>query len=135
MKKKYNTAITYGTFDLFHIGHLNLLKQIKNLANHVIVGICSDEFCLNKTAKKTPIYATKERAAIISSIKYVDRVIIEDTPEQKLSDIIKYNVDLFVIGNDWQGKFDHLKAHCTVLYLDRTPNISTSIIKKLVKNV
>lgn len=134
MNKQYNTAITYGTFDLFHIGHLNLLKQMKNLASRVIIGVCSDEFCLNKTVKKCTTYSTEERVAIISSIKYVDYVIIENSPEQKLADIIKYNVDLFVIGDDWQGKFDHFKSHCDVLYLNRTKNISTSKIKELIKN-
>ncbi|MDD3265677.1 MAG: adenylyltransferase/cytidyltransferase family protein [Burkholderiales bacterium] len=134
MNKKYKIAITYGTFDLFHIGHLNLLKRMKSLATHVIVGVCSDEFCLNKIVKKQTTYSTEERVAIISSIKYVDSVILENNSDQKLSDIIKYNVDLFVIGDDWQGKFDHFKNHCDVLYLKRTQNISTTKIKELIKN-
>ena len=130
MNYKYHTAITYGTFDLFHIGHLNLLKKIKQMAKQVIVGVCTDEFCMQKQVKKSTIYSTYDRVEIVSSIKYVDKVILEHDQDQKILDILHYNVDLFVIGNDWEGKFDHLKTYCDIIYLERTPNISTSEIKQ-----
>lgn len=122
------TIITYGTFDMFHVGHLNLLKRLSEMADNVIVAVSTDEFNLGK-GKKTLI-PYEQRAAIVESIKYVHKVIPEESWEQKLSDVKKYEVDIFAIGNDWQGKFDFLSELCEVVYLDRTKNISTTDLKK-----
>lgn len=119
--------ITYGTFDLFHIGHLNLLKRLSEMGR-LTVAVSTDEFNLLKD-KKT-IIPFEQRAAIVESIQYVHRVIPEESWEQKVTDIKKYNIDTFVIGDDWKGKFDFLKEYCDVVYLDRTRNISTTSLKK-----
>ena len=129
--KKYNTIITYGTFDLFHIGHLNLLKRIKEMCDTLIVAVSTDEF--NSLKGKKSVIPYEERSQIVAAIKYVDKVIPENTWEQKLTDVEKYNVDCFVIGDDWTGKFDYLKDKCEVLYLSRTPDISTTKIKTILK--
>lgn len=122
------TVITYGTFDLFHIGHLNLLKRAKEMGDYLIVAVSSDEFNAIK-GKKCEI-PDKERMAIVEAIRYVDKVIPETCWEQKSLDVEKYDVDVFVIGEDWKGKFDFLKEQCEVVYLPRTEGISTTDIKK-----
>lgn len=129
---KFNTCITYGTFDLFHIGHLKLLKRIKSMCSNLIVAVSTDEF--NKLKGKNCVIPYEERAAIVAAIKYVDKVIPEDNWEQKLTDVEKYNVDCFVIGNDWEGKFDFLKEKCEVIYLPRTDGISTTELKTKLKS-
>ena len=116
------TVITYGTFDLFHIGHLNLLRRAKALGDYLIVAVSSDEFNLGK-GKVCKIKDT-DRMAIVEAIKYVDKVIPETSWEQKIEDVKKYNVDVFVMGDDWAGKFDFLQAQCQVVYLPRAPEIS-----------
>ncbi|MFT6735244.1 MAG: glycerol-3-phosphate cytidylyltransferase [Polaribacter sp.] len=125
MKKK--TIITYGTFDMFHIGHLNLLKRLKTMGDELIVAVSTDEFNLVK-GKKTLI-PYDQRAEIVAAIEYVDKVIPEENWEQKVRDVKELHVDLFVIGNDWQGKFDFLKEFCEVLYLERTEGVSTTMLK------
>lgn len=121
-------VITYGTYDLFHIGHLNLLKRAKELGDYLIVAVSSDDFNAIKGKKcAIPDY---ERMAIVEAIKYVDEVIPENSWEQKIDDIRKHDVDIFVMGDDWEGRFDFLKEYCEVVYLPRTPNISTTQIKK-----
>ena len=129
---KNKTIITYGTFDMFHIGHLKLLERIKNIADNVIVGVSTDEFNLLKGKKTLIPYS--QRSQIVSAISYVDIVIPESSWEQKIIDIKKYNVDIFAIGNDWEGKFDFLKEYCEVVYLERTKDISTTELKKSLKN-
>lgn len=129
--KKYNTCITYGTFDLFHIGHLKLLERIKSMCSNLIVAVSTDEF--NKLKGKTCIIPYEQRAAIVAGIKYVDKVIPEDNWEQKITDVEKYNVDCFVMGNDWEGKFDFLKEKCEVVYLPHTVGISTTLLKEKIK--
>ena len=129
--KKFNRAITYGTFDLFHIGHLRLLKRISALANELYVAISSDEF--NSIKGKTCVIPFEERKEIIAALNCVTQVIKEDNWEQKISDIQKYHCDLFVMGDDWEGKFDFLKPYCEVIYLPRTQGISTTAIKKSMK--
>ena len=120
--------ITYGTFDLLHYGHINLLKRAKQLGDYLIVGLSTDEF--NSTYKnKTCIQTYEERKAIIEAIRYVDLVIPETNWEQKIQDIQLYHIDTFVIGNDWEGKFDFLKTYCDVQYLERTKGISSSTIR------
>lgn len=129
--KKYNTCITYGTFDLFHIGHLNILKRIKDMCNTLIVAVSTDEF--NKVKGKTCVIPFEQRAAIVAGIRYVDKVIPETDWAQKENDVEKYNVDCFVMGNDWEGKFDFLKDKCDVVYLPRTDGISTTQLKEILK--
>ena len=126
------TVITYGTFDLFHIGHLKLLQRIKNLGDRLIVAVSTDEF--NTLKGKKTIIPYEQRAEIVSNIKCVDLVIPENNWEQKIEDIKKYNVDIFTMGNDWEGKFDFLKEHCEVVYLDRTEGISSTQLKQTLKS-
>ena len=124
-------VITYGTFDLFHYGHLRLLKRAKSMGDYLIVAVSTDEFNFIKNKKCT--YPCFERMEIVKAIKYVDEVIPEDSWEQKIDDIKSNDIDVFVMGNDWEGKFDFLKEHCEVVYLDRTPDISSSGIKLAIK--
>ncbi len=126
------TVITYGTFDLFHIGHLKLLQRLKSLGDKLIVAVSTDEF--NQLKGKKTIIPFEQRAEIISNIKCVDMVIPENNWEQKVEDIKKYNVDIFSIGNDWEGKFDFLKEYCEVVYLDRTDGISSTQLKQTLKS-
>ena len=126
--KKEKIVLTYGTFDMFHIGHLNLLNRLKSLGDKLIVAVSTDEF--NSIKGKKTLIPFEQRALIVQNIKCVDMVISEKNWEQKIDDIKKYNVDIFAIGDDWQGKFDFLKNHCEVIYLPRTQNISTTELKK-----
>ena len=126
--KKEKIVLTYGTFDMFHIGHLNLLNRLKSLGDKLIVAVSTDEF--NSIKGKKTLIPFEQRALIVQNIKYVDIVIAEENWEQKIDDIKKYNVDIFAIGDDWQGKFDFLKDYCEVIYLPRTQNISTTELKK-----
>ena len=123
-------VITYGTFDLLHYGHINLLKRAKSLGDYLIVGLSTDDF--NNTEKNKESYFDYEnRKSLLDAVKYVDLVIPEETWDQKVLDIQKYNVDIFVIGDDWKGKFDYLKDFgIEVVYLPRTNEISTTKIKK-----
>ena len=125
-------VITYGTFDLFHVGHLRLLKRARELGDYLIVGVSTDEF--NRLKYKKHVFPFKERKEIVESIKFVDKVIPEINWEQKIDDIKKYNVDIFVIGDDWKGKFDFLKKYCEVIYLPRTKDISSTLLKDRLKD-
>ena len=125
-------VITYGTFDLFHIGHLNLLKRAKALGDYLIVAVSSDEFNLQK-GKVCKIKDT-DRMQIVEAIKYVDQVIPETSWDQKIEDVKKYDVDVFVMGDVWKGKFDFLKDYCEVVYLPRTEGISSTQLKEELRN-
>ncbi len=125
------TVITYGTFDMFHIGHLKLLKRLSEMGDRVIVAVSTDEF--NQGKGKKTLIPYDQRSQIVESIKYVDMVVPEESWEQKLTDVKKYNVDLFAIGEDWKGRFDFLEELCEVVYLPRTKNISTTDLKKSLK--
>jgi glycerol-3-phosphate cytidylyltransferase len=125
-------VITYGTFDMFHIGHLKLLQRLNNLGDELIVAVSTDEF--NEQKGKTTLIPYEQRAEIVANIKCVDMVIPEYSWEQKVEDIKKHNIDIFAIGDDWQGKFDYLKEHCEVIYLPRTKDISTTKLKKSLTN-
>lgn len=125
-------VITYGTFDLLHKGHIRLLERSKNLGDYLVVGLSTDEF--NTVKGKKSYTSFEDRKYILESIKYVDEVIPEEKWEQKINDIKKYGVDTFVMGSDWEGKFDFLKKYCDVVYLPRTSGISTSIIKDDLSN-
>lgn len=121
-------VITYGTFDLLHYGHINLLKRAKEEGDYLIVALSTDEF--NKLKGKKSYFNYEYRKKLLESIRYVDLVIPENSWDQKSEDIKEFKVDTFIIGNDWKGKFDYLDEYCTVKYLDRTPEISTTKIKK-----
>ena len=122
-------VITYGTFDLLHYGHINLLRRAKQYGDYLIVALSTDEFNWEEKRKKCYFDAEK-RTQLLEAIRYVDLVIPEESWEQKRTDVREYHVDTFVMGNDWEGKFDFLKEFCEVVYLPRTPEISTSQIKK-----
>jgi len=124
-------VITYGTFDMFHVGHLNLLRRLSEMGDRLIVAVSTDEF--NKGKGKKTLIPYDQRSQIVESIKYVDMVVPEESWEQKLTDVKKYNVDVFAIGEDWKGKFDFLEDLCEVVYLPRTKNISTTDLKKSLK--
>lgn len=124
--------ITYGTFDVLHYGHVNLLKRAKALGDYLIVGLSSDEF--NAIKNKKSYYTFEQRKMILEACRYVDLVIPENNWEQKIKDIQKYQADVFVMGDDWKGRFEYLKDYCEVMYLSRTPEISSTRIKCYLKN-
>lgn len=124
-------VLTYGTFDLFHVGHLNLLKRMKALGDYLVVGVSTDEF--NEGKGKKTIVPFSDRFEIVRNIKCVDLAISEQAWDQKVQDIKQYNVSVFGMGDDWEGKFDELKAHCEVVYLPRTDGVSSTDLKKLLK--
>lgn len=121
-------VITYGTFDLLHYGHINLLKRAKAQGDYLVVALSTDDFNNNMKNKKC-YFSYEERKQLLESVRYVDLVIPEENWEQKVSDIKEYHIDVFVMGDDWEGKFDYLKENCEVVYLPRTPEISTTKIK------
>lgn len=125
------TVITYGTFDMFHIGHLKLLRRLSEMGDRLIVAVSTDEF--NALKGKKTLIPYDQRAAIVEAIDCVDMVIPETCWDQKTLDVQRYNVDLFAIGDDWQGKFDFLNEYCEVVYMPRTKNISTTELKRSLK--
>lgn len=125
-------VITYGTFDLLHYGHINLLRRAKALGDYLIVGLSTDQFNWDEKKKKC-FFSYEKRIQLLESIRYVDLVIPETCWEQKMNDIKEYKIDTFVIGDDWEGKFDYLKSLCKVVYLPRTPEISTTKIKESLR--
>lgn len=126
-------VITFGTFDVFHVGHINILERAASHGDYLIVGISSDELNFSKKKKRYPIYAQKDRMKIISSLKFVSEVFVEESLELKLDYIREYNADVLIMGDDWSGKFDWVKPACEVIYLPRTPSISTTEIIEVVK--
>ena len=120
---------TYGTFDLLHAGHINLLRRAKELGDYLIVVVSTDEFNWNEKRKKC-YFSYEERKKLVEAVRYVDLVIPEENWDQKISDVKEYHVDTFVMGDDWKGKFDFLKDYCEVVYLPRTEGISTTKIKQ-----
>ena len=124
------TILTYGTFDLFHVGHVRLLKRLRDMGDQLIVGVSTDEF--NAQKGKRCLISYEHRAEIIASSRYVDAVIPEQNWEQKRQDIIDNKIDVFAMGGDWEGKFDDLADTCEVVYLPRTESVSTTEIKQLL---
>lgn len=120
-------VITYGTFDLFHIGHLNLLERLADLGDHLTVAVSTDEFNIGKGKICSMPY--HERSRIVGALRCVDHVIAEESWDQKVRDVQELDIDVFGIGDDWQGKFDHLQPYCEVVYLERTHGISTTSLK------
>ena len=125
-------VLTYGTYDLLHIGHINLLRRAKALGDYLIVGLSTDEF--NAIKGKKAYHSFEERKKLLEAIKYVDLIIEENSWADKEIHIKEYNVDVFVMGSDWEGKFDELADLCEVIYLPRTEGISTTKIKEDLKN-
>lgn len=123
-------VITYGTFDLLHYGHVQLLKRAKMLGDHLTVVLSSDEF--NALKGKKSVFNYEQRKELLGAIKYVDLILKEDSWEQKRSDIVNNNIDIFVMGDDWKGKFDDLP--CEVVYLPRTEIISTTLLKNVIND-
>ncbi len=126
-------VITYGTFDLLHYGHINLLRRAKMLGDYLIVAVSTDDFNWNEKNKKC-YFSYEERKALVEAIRYVDLVIPEESWDQKPKDIKEYHADVFVMGDDWKGKFDYLNEYAEVVYLPRTPEISTTQIKNDLKD-
>lgn len=120
-------VITYGTFDLLHYGHINILRRAKEMGDYLVVGLSTNEF--NELKGKKCYFSFEQRKQLLESIRFVDLVIPESSWDQKERDIIQYEIDVFVMGDDWKGKFDNLSTICTVKYLERTPEISTTKIK------
>ena len=124
--------LTYATFDLLHQGHINLFSRAKKLGDVLVVGLSTDEF--NREKGKRSYFTFSERYKLLQLVPSIDLIIPESSWEQKIDDINKYNIDIFVIGSDWTGKFDYLKDYCEVVYLPRTDNISSSQIKEVTHN-
>ena len=127
---KFKTVLTYGTFDLLHYGHLEILKRASLLGNKLIVGLSTDKF--NEIKGKTCVLPYQKRKELIESLDYVDKVIPENNWDQKVTDIQGNNIDIFVMGDDWEGKFDELKVFCEVIYLPRTKGISSSKLRSIL---
>ena len=130
-EKIMKIILTYGTFDLLHYGHIEYLKKAKQMGDFLIVGVSNDKF--NQEKGKNAYFTFEKRKEMISAIRYVDKVIEQSSFEQKKDDILKYNVDILVSSEDWEGKYDYLKDICEVIYLPRYPEISTTQIKKDLK--
>lgn len=127
------TIITFGTFDVFHIGHLSLLQRARGLGDRLVVGVSSD--VLNRQKKgRAPIYSQRERMAIVAGLKCVDEVFIEESLELKGDYIRRFHADILVMGDDWVGRFDSFAFLCQVIYFPRTPSISTTSIIEVIRN-
>ena len=121
-------VITYGTYDLLHYGHIELLRRAREMGDYLIVALSTDEF--NQIKNKKSYYDYEQRKMMLESIRYVDLVIPENDWGQKETDVDRFDVDVFVMGHDWEGEFDFLKDKCEVIYLNRTEGISTTKIKQ-----
>lgn len=130
------TVITFGTFDVFHVGHVNILERARALGDRLVVGVSSDALNFSKK-NRYPIYSQNDRLRIISSLKCVDHVFLEESLELKDSYIEAYHANILVMGDDWLNKFDWVKEKtgCEVFYLQRTPAISTTEVIEIVKNI
>ena len=126
--------ITFGTFDVFHVGHVNILERARAKGDYLIVGVSSDALNLSKKGRN-PIYSQDDRIHILKSLRCVDEVFVEESLELKEQYLIEHKADMLVMGDDWEGKFDHLKHVCDVVYLPRTPSISTTETIEIVKNL
>lgn len=128
------TVITFGTFDILHYGHIRILKRAREMGDRLVVGVSSDALNERKKGRK-PVYSEAERIAILSSIRYVDEVFVEESLEQKREYIQQFKAAKLVMGNDWEGRFDEFNDVCEVIYLERTPSISTTSIIEVVKGI
>lgn len=126
--------ITFGTFDVFHVGHVNILERASEFGDYLVVGVSSDELNLSKKGRY-PVYSQNDRCKIIKSLKFVNDVFIEESLELKKEYIMQFQADVLVMGDDWTGRFDWVKDVCEVIYLPRTPSISTTEIIEVVKTL
>lgn len=127
------TIITFGTFDVFHVGHINILQRAASLGDTLIVGVSTDKLNYEKKGRN-PIYTEYDRMKIINSLRYVNLCFPEESLEKKAEYIKQYDADVLVMGDDWEGKFDYLKELCDVVYLERTPSISTTEIIEVINS-
>lgn len=127
-------VITFGTFDVFHVGHINILERAKEAGDYLIVGVSSDQLNFEKKGRY-PVYSEKQRVKILSALRFVDEVFIEESLALKPDYIQQHNAHVLVMGDDWKGKFDEMEQYCEVIYLPRTPSISTTEIIEVVKNL
>jgi glycerol-3-phosphate cytidylyltransferase len=125
-------VITFGTFDVFHVGHLKILERAAGLGDHLIVGVSTDALSIGKKGR-APIYSEADRMHIVSALRCVDEVFPEESLEKKRDYILQYEADILVMGDDWEGRFDDLGDVCDVVYLPRTPSISTTEIIEVVR--
>ena len=131
MINKEKTVVTFGTFDVFHIGHLNIVERARTLGDRLVVGVSSDELNMEKKGRY-PVFSETERARILESLRCVDTVFIEHSMEEKRQYLLDHSADVLVMGDDWKGKFDEFNDICDVVYLTRTPSISTTaVIEKI----
>ena len=121
------TVITFGTFDVFHVGHLRVIERAAELGDRLVVGVSADELNLRKKGR-APVFSQAERLAIVAALKPVDAVFVEESLEQKREYVLEHQADILVMGDDWTGKFDFLSDICEVIYLPRTPSVSTTAI-------
>jgi len=128
----HKRVITFGTFDVFHVGHVNILERARRMGDYLIVGVSSDELNMSKKGRY-PIYSQQDRIHILKALACVDEVFVEKSLELKREYILEHDADILVMGDDWQGKFDHVKDICEVEYLPRTPSVSTTEIIEVVK--
>ncbi len=138
-KKKYKIGYTTGVFDMFHIGHLNIIRRAKEQCEYLIVGVTTDELC-NKRKNKLPIICEEDRVSIVEAIKFVDKVVLQDNMD-KLAAVKKYNVDAVFVGSDWKGtpSWDNYEKEfaaegCSVVYLSHTDGISSTILRERLNN-
>ncbi len=127
-------VLTFGTFDIFHYGHLKILERAAKYADELIVGISSDKLNFNKKGR-TPVYSEDERMKIISSLNFVNGVFLEESLELKKEYLLKYDADMLIMGDDWAGKFDEFNEICQVQYLPRTPDVSTTELIQRIKGI
>ncbi|MDF1782127.1 MAG: adenylyltransferase/cytidyltransferase family protein [Alcanivoracaceae bacterium] len=127
------TIITFGTFDVFHVGHLRILERARALGDRLVVGISSDELNFSKKGRK-PVYDIHDRMNIVSALRCVDDVFIEESLDKKTDYIREHHADILVMGDDWAGKFDFCQSYCNVVYLERTPSVSTTEIIEVIRH-
>ena len=126
--------ITFGTFDVFHVGHVNILERAKAQGDYLIVGVSSDALNFSKKGRN-PIYSEHDRMQILGALSCVDEVFVEESLELKEQYILDNKADMLVMGDDWEGKFDHFRSVCQVVYMPRTPSISTTATIEIVKSL
>ena len=127
-------VMTFGTYDVFHVGHINLLQRAAALGDQLFVGVSTDDLNFSKKGR-FPVYNEDDRCRIVNSLRYVNLVFTEESLEKKAEYIQQYNADILVMGDDWAGKFDNYKQYCDVVYLERTPSISTTHLIEVIGNI
>lgn len=127
------SVITFGTFDVFHVGHLRILERAAQLGDRLVVGVSSDELNIRKKGR-APIYPQHDRMRIVAALGCVDEVFIEESLEKKREYIFRYNADILAMGDDWRGRFDEFSDICKVVYFQRTPSVSTTAVIEKIRS-